>query len=396
MWNSIESTKMKNKLLLFLFILNLSVTLSQSNKEIKFIVNSKSVSDSQKVYIVGNYLLLGKWDPKAIALTKGKNNRWVRTFSLPEGLHIEYKFTLGTWEEEALDNDGNVPPNFQLDIVNDTTITIEVENWGNSRSNREIIGQITGTVKYHSRLKWKGIKDRDIVVWIPPGYNIETDRHYPVLYMHDGQNMFDPNTSAYGVDWQIDEAADSLIRKEYITPIIIVGIYNTPDRSLEYTSNLTGYAYMNFVVKKLKPFIDSTYRTLKGREYTATGGSSLGGLISFMLLWIHPDVFSQAACISPAFKIGDIDYVSPVMNYKGKKKQIRIYIDNGSIELDSSLQSGVDEMLVALKEKGYVEGSDFYFYKAPGAKHFESDWAERIWRPLIFLFGNENSYQYIR
>jgi predicted alpha/beta superfamily hydrolase len=214
--------------------------------------------------------------------------------------------------------------------------------------------------------------------------------------MHDGQNMFDPKTSAFGVDWQIDEAADSLIRKGKILPIIIVGIYNTPDRSYEYTPGLTGYAYMNFIVNKLKPLIDSTYRTLPDRKYTSTGGSSLGGLISFMLLWIHHDIFSQAACISPAFKIGGIDFVSPVKNYTGKKKQIRIYIDNGSVDLDDSLQTGVDEMLSALREKEYIEGDDLYYYKALGAKHFESDWAERIWRPLIFMFGNENSYQYIR
>ena len=91
-----------------------------------------------------------------------------------------------------------------------------------------------------------------------------------------------------------------------------------------------------------------------------------------------------------------IDFISPVKNYTGKKKQIRIYIDNGSVGLEDSLQYGVDEMLSALKETGYVEGEDFYFYKAMGAKHFESDWVERIWRPLIFMFGNENSYQYIQ
>jgi len=187
-----------------------------------------------------------------------------------------------------------------------------------------------------------------------------------------------------------------LIREGYIKPIIIVGIYNTPDRSREYTPGLLGYGYMNFIVNKLKPFIDSTYRTIPDREHTSTGGSSLGGLISFMLLWFHPDVFSQAASISPAFKIGGIDFVSPIKNYTGKKKEIRIYIDIGSVGLEDSLQTGIDAMLSALKDKGYVEGDDLYYYKAMGAKHFESDWAERIWRPLIFMFGNENSYQYIQ
>lgn len=122
----------------------------------------------------------------------------------------------------------------------------------------------------------------------------------------------------------------------------------------------------------------------------------MGGLISLVLLWVHADVFSQAACISPAFIFWDIDFVRPVINYTGKKKEIRIYIDNGSVGLEDTLQTGIDAMLSALKGKGYSEGDDLYWYKASGAKHFESDWAERIWRPLIFMFGNENSYQYIQ
>jgi predicted alpha/beta superfamily hydrolase len=385
---------MKLKLIFLVLILSISAAFSQSNKEIKIIVFSKAVSDSQTVYITGNHSAIGNWDPGVISLTKERDDKWIGTFSLPEGFHLEYKLTLGSWEKEALDTNGNVPTNNTLKVVNDTTIIISVKSWKHQVS-RGITGQITGTVKYHENLKWKGIRDRDVVVWLPPGYNKNTDERYPVLYMHDGQNMFDTRTSAFGVDWQIDEAADSLISKNYIKPIIIVGIYNTPDRSYEYTPGLSGYAYMNFIVNKLKPFIDSTYRTLPDRENTSTGGSSLGGLISFMLVWIHSDVFSQAACISPAFKIGKIDFVSPVKRYIGKKKQIRIYIDNGSVELEDSLQSGIDEMLFALQEKGYVEGEDLYYYKALGAKHFESDWAERIWRPLIFMFGNENSYQYI-
>jgi len=245
-------------------------------------------------------------------------------------------------------------------------------------------------------MKGKGIKDRDVVVWLPPCYDENSEVHYPALYMHDGQNMFDPKTSAFGVDWQIDEASDTLIRKGYIEPIIIVGIYNTPDRTSDYSPNDTGYAYMNFIVNDLKPFIDNNYRTLPEREFTATGGSSMGGLISFMLLWEHSNVFSQAACLSPAFKIGSFDFVAPVENYTNNKKNIRIYIDNGGVGLEDSLQAGIDDMLVALKNKGYAENGDLYWYKDADAKHFESDWAERIWRPLIYMFGNDDSFSYIK
>jgi predicted alpha/beta superfamily hydrolase len=316
-------------------------------------------------------------------------------FVLPKGYHLEYKFTLGSWGREVQDDSGMVPRNSILDIIKDTIIYVQIPSWQDT-SYQVFEGQITGVVKYHPKIKGKGINERDVIVWLPPGYDENTEEHYPVLYMHDGQNMFDPKTSAIGVDWQIDEAADSLIRKGYIEPIIIVGIHNTPHRSSEYSSNDTGYAYMNFVVNELKLFIDDKYRTLTDREFTATGGSSMGGLISFMLLWKHSDVFSQAACLSPALKIRKYDFVTPVANYTGDKKNIAIYIDNGGVGVEDSLQAGIDDMLSVLKKKGYAENGDLYWYKDAEAKHTEGDWAKRIWRPLIYMFGNEESVSYIK
>jgi len=116
---------MKLKLIFLVLILNVSSVLSQSNKEIKFVVFSKSVSDSQTVYITGNLPEIGNWDPGTISLTKERNNKWTGTFSLPEGSHLEYKITLGSWEKEALDDDENVPRNNTLEVVNDTTIIIK-------------------------------------------------------------------------------------------------------------------------------------------------------------------------------------------------------------------------------------------------------------------------------
>jgi len=381
--------------LLLLIIFYLPFSFSQSNREITFIVTAKNVPDTQLVFITGNHRLLGSWNPGAMQLEQNKNDKWIGKYSFPNGYRLEYKFTLGSWEMEAADTNGKVPDNSNLDIVNDTILYIQIPSWNNS-SNRVVGGQITGNLKYHPNMKGKGIKDRDIVVWLPPGYDENVEVHYPALYMHDGQNMFDPMTSAFGVDWQIDEAADTLIRKRYIEPIIIVGIYNTSDRTYDYSPNDTGYAYMNFIVNDLKQFIDKNYRTLLDREFTATGGSSMGGLISFMLLWEHSDVFSQAACLSPAFKLGSFDFVTPVEKYEGNKKNIRIYIDNGGIGLEDSLQAGIDDMLLVLREKGYAENGDLYWYKDADAKHFESDWAERIWRPLIYLFGNDDSYSFIK
>ena len=194
--------------------------------------------------------------------------------------------------------------------------------------------------------------------------------------MHDGQNLFDPQTATFGVDWQLDEAADSLIKSGAINEIIIVGIYNTADRSSEYGDTKLGHYYMDFIVQTLKPYIDKNYRTLPGRLNTATGGSSLGGLISFMLVWEHPEVFSKAACLSPAFHIDDINYVKKVKDFSGTKKHLEIYIDIGTKDLDARLKPGVEQMVTELKKIGYKSGSDLDYFIEEGAGHNESAWAK--------------------
>jgi predicted alpha/beta superfamily hydrolase len=171
--------------------------------------------------------------------------------------------------------------------------------------------------------------------------------------------------------------------------IIIVGIYNTPHRRSEYSENDTGYAYMDFIIDSLKPFIDANYRTLPESEHTAVGGSSMGGLISFMLVWEHSNIFTKAICMSPAFKYKRFDYLDNVKSYNDKKKNIKIYIDNGGDAIDSLIQPGIDEMLLILDSKGYYRNKDYYWFKNENAQHHESAWAKRIWRALVIMFGTE-------
>jgi enterochelin esterase-like enzyme len=233
------------------------------------------------------------------------------------------------------------------------------------------------------------LKPRDIVVWLPPGYDDKVGKKYPVLYMNDGQNVFDPATSSFGYDWRADEVADSLIKAGAISEIIIVGIYNTEDRRREYKYTSLGYTYMDFVVNRLKPFIDKEYKTLPDKKNTAVCGSSAGGLISFMIAWNYPEIFSKAACLSPAFKIQELNYVDTIVNYSGNKKNIKLYIDNGGIGIDSALQPGTNEMVAALLNKGYELGKDIIWYVDKNASHFETAWAARIWRPMVFFFGRK-------
>jgi predicted alpha/beta superfamily hydrolase len=204
--------------------------------------------------------------------------------------------------------------------------------------------------------------------------------------MHDGQNLFDPTTSFLGIDWRVDETIDSLIQNNEIQPIIVVGIYNTTDRRKEYSHTNSGKKYMDFIIHKLKPFIDQNYRTYPDRKNSAVGGSSMGGLMSFMLVWEYPNIFSKAICMSPAFKIDSIDYISIVCKTQEIRKNIKIYIDNGGLDLDERLQPGIDEMTEVLKKKGFVPGKDFLWYKDKNAPHNETAWAARFWRPLKYFF----------
>lgn len=380
---------MKKYLLIIISLSSITFNFcSKSTADITIEVFAEVLNDSDEVYISGNDEQLGNWQPGIAKLEKIGEGMWRETFTFQKGKKLEFKITRGSWDTEIINPDGTSPPNFTIEILNDTIIKIKVALWAD-QIERKIEGQITGNVEYHRKLQGKGIKSRDIIVWLPPGYETDTGKNYPVLYMHDGQNIIDPKTSLFQVDWQLDENADTLINKSFIEPVIIVGIYNTPDRNFEYDESTLGKFYMNFIIDSLKPFIDRNYRTKSDRENTANGGASLGGLISFILVWEHPDVFSKAICFSPAFKIDNYNFVDNVVSYVGKKKEIKIYINNGDNELDSELQPGVDEMIDALTSQGYVEEKDFYFFKAKKSLHGEKDWAKNIWPALIYFFGTE-------
>ena len=352
--------------------------------QVTFKVYAPTLPDTQQVFLSGSTAALGNWQPDQVTLQHAGSQVWEKTLYLKEK-SVSYKFTLGSWDTEATDEHGKPLPNFSLPLKGDTTVEHQLSHWL-AKTNKPIEGGITGTVAYHHNLSTDSLKPRDLIVWLPPGYE-KGNKRYPVLYMHDGQNVFDPATSSFGVDWRIDETADSLIRSKQMDPVIIVGIYNTSDRMEEYVPSTKGNAYMDFVVHTVKPLIDQTYRTKTGAKHTLTGGSSAGGIMAFMLAWEHPQVFSKAVCMSPAFKIMHIDYVKEVQAYTGKKKRLKLYIDNGGIDLEARLQPGIDEMLQALQAQGYREGKDYLWVLDKKAQHNEAAWAKRMPKALTFFLG---------
>ncbi|MEX1276079.1 MAG: alpha/beta hydrolase-fold protein [Bacteroidota bacterium] len=247
--------------------------------------------------------------------------------------------------------------------------------------------EILGIVQYHRGVRGEGLQyERDLIVWLPPSYERKKRKRYPVLYLHDGQNMFDPTTSFLGYDWQADETVDALIRTGRIEEIIMVGLSNTPDRLSEYSATELGRSYARFIVSLVKPFIDTMYRTKPDRGNTAVMGSSMGGLISLLMVWWYPEVFSQAGCISTALaRDEDRQLFEEIESSSGGKKRLRIYLDVGGLE--RALIPGYRTMAALLRKKGYRRGKDLeYFFDRRGA-HNERAWANRLWRPLTFMFG---------
>jgi enterochelin esterase-like enzyme len=348
------------------------------------VVPDKPLEPGEAVYVTGEGDELAEWQPDVLHLDLQPDGSWQRTVTLHRARRIDYKISRGSWDTEAVSAAGVVPPNSVAEVKGDTTISISVANWKDQ--DPRVQGQVTGTVRYHRDVPGNGVRPRDVVVWLPPSYDSGSGRRYPVLYMHDGQNVFDPRTSYTGTDWQVDEVLDSLVKARRIEEIIVVGVYNTPDRSVEYGDTEKGRAYLSFLVNELKPMIDATYRTRPGREDTAIMGSSMGGMISFLGVWHHPEVFSMAGCLSPVFRD---ELIRRVRSGSWPAQPVQLYVDNGSDSLDDRLQPGVERMLAALRGRGFRDGHDLLWYRDAGAEHNEAAWARRVWKPIEFFFGTQ-------
>jgi predicted alpha/beta superfamily hydrolase len=264
------------------------------------------------------------------------------------------------------------------------------------QSNPKVVAHtLTGNIRLHKNFHSRFLsRDRDIIVYLPPGYEKEPTRRYPVLYMQDGQNIFDAATSFFtGMERHLDEKAQALIVRGAIRPLIIVGIYSTgQDRINEYTptripvTNKGGQAdlYGRMLVEEIKPFIDSQYRTLPKPSNTGLGGSSLGGLLTVYLGLKYANTFGKLAVSSPACYWDDEMIVRYVHSLHAKTNQ-RIWLAVGTGEPDTFLSStrSLHKELVA---KGWKEGIDLGYLEATGAQHNPEAWSQRADRLLTFLF----------
>jgi enterochelin esterase-like enzyme len=252
----------------------------------------------------------------------------------------------------------------------------------------------SGQLRKHEQFRSRFLRNqRDLIVYLPPGYDEQPWRQFPALYLHDGQNLFDASTAFIpGMDWHVGQSADHLIHAGSVEPLIIVGIYNVGTARIhEYTPTKAprlggGRAdrYAKFLAQEVMPFVQSQYRVWPGPHTTGIGGSSLGGLVSLYLGLKHPDAFGRIAALSPSVwwnqrVIHRFAAAAPV------NPRPRIWLDIGTREGPRIVQE-VEQFRDVLLQKGWRLGEDLHYERVEGAEHNEAAWARRVGPFLQFLY----------
>jgi len=266
---------------------------------------------------------------------------------------------------------------------------------------------VTGDLRLHEFSSRIFRNTRLLRVWLPPGYDdpANSDHRYPVLYLNDGQNLFEPATSFTGVEWGADETADRLIREGLIPPVIVVGLDNAgKDRIREYMPyrsfnpmmlRVQGNRYPSFLIKEVMPFISRNYRVAGGPENTGLGGSSLGALIALYTASVRPGIIGRLLLESPSL------WASNRQSIKESRQVVRwperVYLGTGTAEVGRKGrdQSAVDDVreLAGIMRRSGLGDERLRLAIEEGGTHHESAWARRFPGALEFLFGSPSRKQ---
>jgi predicted alpha/beta superfamily hydrolase len=256
----------------------------------------------------------------------------------------------------------------------------------------------SGQLRKHERFASRFLRNqRDLIVYTPPGYGDQPRRRFPVLYLHDGQNLFDGTTSFIpGQDWHAGQTADESINAGTVEPLIIVGIYNTKARVREYTPTAApklggggAERYAKFLIEEVKPFVEREYRALSGPQQTGIGGSSLGGLVSLYLGLTHSSIFGKIAALSPSVWWNH-QVIHRFVRSLDVRPRPRIWLDIGTRE-GPRIVRDVERFRDVLINKGWRLGPDLHYQRVDGAEHNEAAWAQRVRPFLQFLYPADRS-----
>ncbi len=266
---------------------------------------------------------------------------------------------------------------------------------------------VAGTLHRYENYASRFVRARNIEVWLPPGY--DGRQRLPVIYMQDGQNLFDPGCAYTGVDWGVDETLARLAEKGEIRAAIVVGLWNSelrwreymPEKALRTAGESKAKSrfvreqggtpisdrYLRFLVAEFKALVDATYMTHAGPGDTFLMGSSMGALLSLYALCEYPDLFGGAGCLSTHWPAADgamLEYLKTALPASGRH---RLYFDYGTETLDAAYPPYQRQVDAMLHKRGYQEGRDWITHCFAGSDHSERCWRERLDIPLKFLLG---------
>ena len=346
---------------------------------VRIIVNNIGAKPNDDIYIAGNF---NNWNPadKDSKLKPFAGGRRIIVFNSVDTGHYEFKFTRGSWDKAETTAKGEEIENRILDIKGDTSLELSIGGWKDNYPDKPKPNTASANVHVIDTAFYMPQLDRYRRIWIylPPSYNTQKNKAYPVLYMHDGQNLFNEQT-AFDKEWGVDECLDTLstqLNKE----CIVVGIDNGGDKRMsEYNpydddkyGKGEGKQYLEFIATTLKSYIDKNYRTQKDAQHTFIAGSSMGGLISMYALVEYPDVFGAAGIFSPSFWLVPQLYTD-VANTKWQKK-FRIYFYAGQKE-SAAMVRDMQRMVNIIKAKNCCQMQDVTF---PLGQHNEKYWREEF------------------
>ncbi len=332
------------------------------------------------VFVAGNF---NGWSPAKNGnhISKLNEPAFIELDNLPAG-EYQFKFTRGSWQSVESMANGNDAGNRQLKLSSDTVIFFSIEGW---KDDFETVAK-KHTASPHVRIIDTAFimpqlgRTRRIWLYLPPGY-AKSKKRYPVIYMQDGQNIFDEYTAAFG-EWGVDECVDSMIQKGR-PACIIVGIDNGPKRLNEYNPYTfkdfgkgEGDRYVDFLVESLKPYIDKHYRTLAGSDNTIIAGSSMGGLIAYYAMLKYPGVFGKGGVFSPAFWTAE--GIKELTHSDGKNLKGTLFFYIGGQEGSQY----IDDMNDVTETLGKNSIALIYAVVDPEGNHNEQAW--RKWFPEFY------------
>lgn len=346
---------------------------------------------TNEIFIVGNF---NNWNPgdEYFKLEKTDNEQFSITINPPAG-QVDFKFTRGDWASVEGNADGFQRPNRTIQYTGTPqTINIAIASWEDLEYRNPQNSSAAENVDYLSQnfAMPQFNRNRRIWIYLPPDYGT-SDRRYPVLYMHDAQNLFD-NATSFSGEWRVDEALNFYFSQTQ-RGVIVVGIDNGGSTRIgEYTpypnpnyGGGDGESYTDFIVETLKPYVDANYRTLPERQHTGIMGSSLGGLISLYAAIEHQEVFGIAGVFSPSLWFSDEIYTH--VKITGKEASMRVFLlageqeDSGSVVLDNQ------RMYKTLRRAGFRTKEIRYVTHADG-QHSEWYWAREFPAAFEWLFAN--------